>query len=105
MADLDDRSRWIDLDGPVHYLDLGGAAARGLSGAVRARRGGMPPGAAGGAPPGLWCVAAARTPADVFAEHVAVARMRAQFTDAGRDFLTAARSVVSTASIFRGGSL
>src|SRR5690349_6160694 len=24
MADLDDRSRWIDIDGPVHYLDLGG---------------------------------------------------------------------------------
>jgi pimeloyl-ACP methyl ester carboxylesterase len=23
---LDDRSRWIDLDGPVHYLDLGGPA-------------------------------------------------------------------------------
>src|SRR5262245_8298438 len=23
-APLDDRSRWIDLDGPMHYLDLGG---------------------------------------------------------------------------------
>ncbi len=24
QAPLDDRSRWIDLDGPVHYLDFGG---------------------------------------------------------------------------------
>src|SRR5437763_11576556 len=23
---LDERSRWIDLDGPVHYLDFGGPA-------------------------------------------------------------------------------
>src|SRR5438067_11561705 len=23
---LDDRSRWIDLDGPLHYLDYGGPA-------------------------------------------------------------------------------
>ncbi|OLB75875.1 MAG: hypothetical protein AUI14_20165 [Actinobacteria bacterium 13_2_20CM_2_71_6] len=50
----------------------------------------------------LCCVQSSRIPADVLAEHVAVARRRAGFTDINRDFLAAARSVVSTAGPVRG---
>jgi pimeloyl-ACP methyl ester carboxylesterase len=50
----------------------------------------------------LCCVDVSRVPADVVAQHVAVARRRAEFTDAGRDFLVAARSVVATAGYLRG---
>jgi pimeloyl-ACP methyl ester carboxylesterase len=45
----------------------------------------------------LCCVDAGRVPAGVVAEHVAVARERAGFTDVNRDFLASARSVLATA--------
>ena len=44
----------------------------------------------------LCCVDPGRVAADVVAEHVAVARERAAFTDIERDFLIAARSVLAT---------
>jgi pimeloyl-ACP methyl ester carboxylesterase len=50
----------------------------------------------------LCCVDASRVPADVVAKHVAVARHRARFTDGGRDFLAAARSIGATAGYVRG---
>ena len=51
----------------------------------------------------LCCVDASRIPADVVAQHVAIARRRTQFADATRDFLAAARSVSATVGYFRGG--
>jgi pimeloyl-ACP methyl ester carboxylesterase len=50
----------------------------------------------------LCCVDPGRIPAEVLAEHVAMARKRGEFTDIGGDFLAAARSVVATAGIVRG---
>jgi pimeloyl-ACP methyl ester carboxylesterase len=50
----------------------------------------------------LCCVDPARIPAEVLDEHVALARKRAGFADAGADFLAAARSVVATAGYVRG---
>jgi pimeloyl-ACP methyl ester carboxylesterase len=50
----------------------------------------------------LCCVDPTRIPADVLAEHVALARERAGFADAGETFLAAARSVVATAGIAGG---
>ncbi len=50
----------------------------------------------------LCCVDASRVPADVVARHVEMARRRAAFTEAGRDFAIAARSVIATASDLRG---
>jgi pimeloyl-ACP methyl ester carboxylesterase len=52
----------------------------------------------------LCCVDASRIPADVVAQHVAMARRRAQFADATRDFLAAARSVSAAAGYFRGSA-
>jgi len=50
----------------------------------------------------LCCVDPTRISADVLAQHVAVARRRADFTDIGGEFIAAARSVVSTAGLVRG---
>jgi pimeloyl-ACP methyl ester carboxylesterase len=44
----------------------------------------------------------ARVPADVIAQHVGVARQRAAFTDADRDFAAASRSVLATAGYVSG---
>ena len=50
----------------------------------------------------LCCVDGARVPADVIAQHVGVARQRAAFTDADRDFAAASRSVLATAGYVSG---
>jgi pimeloyl-ACP methyl ester carboxylesterase len=52
----------------------------------------------------LCCVDVARIPADVMAQHVTLAHRRAEFAGVERDFLVAARSVVSTAGLLRGRS-
>jgi pimeloyl-ACP methyl ester carboxylesterase len=51
----------------------------------------------------LCCVDTSRVPADILAEHVAVARRRAEFTDINRDFAAAARSVLATVGYLGGG--
>ena len=50
----------------------------------------------------LCCVDHTRIPADVFAQHVTLAQWRTEFAGTERDFLVAARSVVSTAGYVRG---
>jgi len=50
----------------------------------------------------LCCADASRVPPDVVALHVAVARQRAAFTEAGRDTAAAMRSVIATAGIGSG---
>jgi pimeloyl-ACP methyl ester carboxylesterase len=50
----------------------------------------------------LCCVDGARVPADVIAQHIRVARQRAAFTAAGRDFAAASRSVLATAGYVSG---
>ena len=50
----------------------------------------------------LCCVDRTRVPADVVAQHVAIARRRTQFADVNRDFLSAARSITATAGVIRG---
>jgi pimeloyl-ACP methyl ester carboxylesterase len=69
---------------------------------MAARRRALSPEALVAATLSLCCVDASRVPADVVAQHVAIARRRAQFADATRDFLAAARSVSATAGYFRG---
>jgi pimeloyl-ACP methyl ester carboxylesterase len=74
-----------------------------LGGMLMARRRRMSPEAAVAATLSLCCVDASRVPADVLAEHVAMARRRAEFTDINRDFLAAARSVMATTGYLGGG--
>jgi pimeloyl-ACP methyl ester carboxylesterase len=50
----------------------------------------------------MCCVDSSRIPADVVAEHVALARRRATFASVERDFFRAARSTVLTAMYGRG---
>jgi pimeloyl-ACP methyl ester carboxylesterase len=70
---------------------------------LTARRRAMSPEASVAMTLSLCCVDASRIPADVVAQHVAIARRRTQFADATRDFLAAARSVSATVGYFRGG--
>jgi pimeloyl-ACP methyl ester carboxylesterase len=51
----------------------------------------------------LCTVDPARIPAEVLAEHYAVARARARYKDGNRDFLAAARSVLATVADIRSG--
>jgi pimeloyl-ACP methyl ester carboxylesterase len=69
-----------------------------------ARRRAMSPEAAVAMTLSMCCVDSSRIPADVVAEHVAIARRRTQFADATRDFLAAARSVSATTGYIRGSS-
>ena len=75
-----------------------------LGGLLIDRRRRLSPEAAVTATLSLCCVEVSRVPADVIAQHVALARRRAEFTDAGPDFLVAARSVVAMAGYLRGRS-
>jgi pimeloyl-ACP methyl ester carboxylesterase len=50
----------------------------------------------------LCCADVSGVPADVVAQHVAVARERAEFSGTDRDFATAMRSVLATAGYLRG---
>lgn len=52
----------------------------------------------------LCTVDPSRIPADVVAEHYAVARARSKYANANRDFLAAARSVLATAADIRGAA-
>ncbi len=52
----------------------------------------------------LCCVDAARVPADVVAQHVALARRRASFTGTERDFAASMRSVLATSSFISGAA-
>jgi pimeloyl-ACP methyl ester carboxylesterase len=74
-----------------------------LGGLVMNRRRRLSPEAAVAATLSLCCVDVSRIPADVLAEHVTVARRRTEFTDINRDFLAAARSVLTTAGYLSGG--
>jgi pimeloyl-ACP methyl ester carboxylesterase len=74
-----------------------------LGGMLMYRRRRMSPDAAVASTLSLCCVDVSRVPADVVAEHVAVARRRAKFTDIDRDFLAAARSVMTTTGYLGGG--
>jgi pimeloyl-ACP methyl ester carboxylesterase len=71
---------------------------------VMARRRAMPPDEQVAAILRLCCVDPSRVPADVVAEHVELAGVRAGFANVERDLLDAARSVVATAGIVRGRS-
>jgi len=77
-------------------------ATPGLRHVVMARRRRMSPEALVAATLSLCCVDPSRVPAEVVAEHVALARRRARFTDVNRDFLAAARSVLATSWYVRG---
>jgi pimeloyl-ACP methyl ester carboxylesterase len=52
----------------------------------------------------LCCVNPARVPADVVAQHVALAHERAAFTGQEKDFTAAVNSVVAAVGIFGGGA-
>jgi pimeloyl-ACP methyl ester carboxylesterase len=52
----------------------------------------------------LCCVDITRIPSDVMTQHVTMAHRRTKFAGTEKDFLVAARSVVSTAGYFRGQS-
>jgi pimeloyl-ACP methyl ester carboxylesterase len=71
---------------------------------VMARRRAMPPDKQVAAILKLCCVDPARVPADVVAEHVELARIRAGLANVERDILDAAHSVVATAGFVRGWS-
>jgi pimeloyl-ACP methyl ester carboxylesterase len=73
-----------------------------LGGMVMDRRRRLSPEALVAATLSLCCVDVSRVPADVIAQHVAVARRRVEFTDVDRAFLAAARSVVATAGYLGG---
>ncbi|MGE5290383.1 MAG: alpha/beta fold hydrolase [Micromonosporaceae bacterium] len=51
----------------------------------------------------LCCVDPARVPADVVAQHVALAHERAAFTGLEEDFAAALNSVIAAVGVFRGG--
>jgi pimeloyl-ACP methyl ester carboxylesterase len=78
------------------------SAAPGLGRVIAASRRRMSPEAAVADVLALCCADASRVPADVVATHVDMARRRAGFTEVGRDFAIAARSVISTAGRLRG---
>ncbi len=77
-------------------------ATPGVNRVLMARRQRMSPEALVASTLSLCCVDRSRVPADVVAQHVAVARRRAGFTDISRDFIASARSVVATAGYLRG---
>ena len=87
---------------PVVAAVFAAYATPGLSRVVMARRRKLTPEVQVAMTLSLCCVDRTRVPAEVVAEHVALARQRAAFTDASRDFLDAARSVVATAGLVRG---
>ncbi len=77
-------------------------ATPGLGWVLMAYRRSLSPEAAVAMTLSLCCVDTGRVPADVVAQHVAIARHRLQFADATRDFLAAARSVTATTGYVRG---
>ena len=52
----------------------------------------------------LCCVDPARVPADIVAQHVALAHERAAFTGLEEDFAAALNSVIATVGVFSGGA-
>ncbi len=88
---------------PVVTAMFAAYATPGLGWALMAaRRRALSPEAQVAATLSLCCVDRSRVPAEVVAQHVAIARRRTQFADVNRDFLAAARSVTATAGIIRG---
>ena len=79
-------------------------ATPGLRQVLLGHRRRMPPEALVATVLALCCVDASRVPADVLAQHVAVARRRLLFTDADREFTAAARSVFANIGYLRGGA-
>jgi pimeloyl-ACP methyl ester carboxylesterase len=77
-------------------------ATPGLGRVLMARRNRMTPEALVARTLALCCTDPSRIAAEVVDHHVTVARQRAVFTDGTRDFLAAARSVLSTAGYLRG---
>ncbi len=76
----------------------------GIGRAMAAGRRRLSPEAAVAGVLGLCCADPSRVPADVVARHVDVARQRAGYTEAGRDFSAAMRSVLATAGYLRGAA-
>jgi pimeloyl-ACP methyl ester carboxylesterase len=77
-------------------------SAPGLGRVVRGRRRRLSPEALVASTLSLCCADASRIGGEVVAQHVALARQRAAFTDADQDFAAAMRSVIATASHVRG---
>ncbi len=77
-------------------------ATPGLGSAVMARRRRMSPEAQVAMTMALCCMDRHRVPAEVIDQHVAVARQRLLLPDGTRDFLSATRSVLSTAGLLGG---
>jgi pimeloyl-ACP methyl ester carboxylesterase len=76
-------------------------ATPGLGQVLMARRRRMSPEAQVAMTLTLCCTDRSRVAADVVDQHVAIARRRALYPDGNRDFLAAARSVMSTAGFLR----
>ncbi len=82
---------------------LAAYAMPGLGPVLMGRRRRMSPEALVASVLALCCVDASRVPADVLAQHVAVARHRLLFTDAEQEFAAAARSIAANIGYPRGG--
>lgn len=77
-------------------------ATPGIGQVLAAGRRRMSPEAAVAGVLSLCCADPSRVPADVVGRHVELARQRAGFTEAGRDFAVAMRSVLAMAGYLRG---
>jgi pimeloyl-ACP methyl ester carboxylesterase len=77
-------------------------ATPGIGRIVAGRRSRMSPEEAVAAVLALCCADVSRVSPDVVAQHIAVVRQRAAFTEAGHDFAVAMRSVLATAGYRRG---
>jgi pimeloyl-ACP methyl ester carboxylesterase len=94
----------LTLPDPVVAAMFAAYATPGVGWMLLAARRRMAPEAAVAMTLSLCCVDASRVPAEVVAQHVAIARRRKQFADINRDFLNAARSVTATTGYIRGSS-
>jgi pimeloyl-ACP methyl ester carboxylesterase len=77
-------------------------ATPGIGRIVAGRRSRMSPEEAVAGVLALCCADVSRVGSDVVAQHIAVVRQRAAFTEAGHDFAVAMRSVLATAGYLRG---
>ena len=89
---------------PLVTAMLAAYATPGLRPVLMGRRRRMSPEALVASVLSLCCVDASRVPADVLAQHVAVARRGLLFAEAEREFAAAARSVIANVGYLRGGA-
>jgi pimeloyl-ACP methyl ester carboxylesterase len=92
------------LPDPLVAAIFAAYATPGLGRLVTAHRRRMPPERQVSDLLNLCCVDSSRVPAEVVADHVELARHRAGLAGIEHDLLHAARSVVATAGVVRGGS-